>query len=197
MSPDVLSPQAKKWGFQMSLQERLFYDYDRRKKEAKQDPNVIYLTTNYRSNEQILQFSSDMFYGQLSCGSSQPLHPWLGPLVFYSAFGKEEMAENHSSHRNLAEVNEVVKRVKELMDSWPQQWGSTPDPKQVAVVSSERYQVQKKKTRPIRGTALYCQTSSIRLGVLLLVIVLDTQTRKIFDFLQTFTSRFPRSTVTC
>ena len=114
MSPDVLSPQAKKWGFQMSLQERLFYDYDRRKKEAKQDPNVIYLTTNYRSNEQILQFSSDMFYGQLSCGSSQPLHPWLGPLVFYSAFGKEEMAENHSSHRNLAEVNEVVKRVKEL-----------------------------------------------------------------------------------
>lgn len=174
MSPDVLSPQAKKWGFQMSLQERLFYDYDRRKKEAKQDPNVIYLTTNYRSNEQILQFSSDMFYGQLSCGSNQPLHPWLGPLVFYSAFGEEEMAENHSSHRNLAEVNEVVKRVKELMDCWPQQWGSIPDPKQVAVVSSERYQVQRKKSKPILGTTLYCQPSSIRLGVLLLVIVLDT-----------------------
>lgn len=158
----------------MSLQERLFYDYDRRRKEAKQDPNVIYLTTNYRSNEQILQFSSDMFYGQLSCGSNQPLHPWLGPLVFYSAFGEEEMAENHSSYRNLAEVNEVVKRVKELMDCWPQQWGSIPDPKQVAVVSSERYQVQRKKSKPILGTTLYCQPSSIRLGVLLLVIVLDT-----------------------
>lgn len=138
----MFSPEAKKWGFQMSLQERHFYDYKRRQKETTLDPNVILLTENYRSNEQILQFSSDMFYGgKLSSGSKQPLHPWLGPLVFYSALGKEEIEENRSSYRNLAEVNEVVKRVKELIDCWPEaEWGPK-DLNQVAVVSSYRYQV--------------------------------------------------------
>lgn len=142
MSPDVFSPQAQKWGFQISLQERLFHYYRGRQIEAKLDPNVILLTENYRSNEQVLQFSSDMFYGgKLSSGSEQPLHPELGPLVFFSALGKEEIEENHSSFRNLAEVNEVVKRVKELTDCWPEaKWGPK-DLKRVAVVSSYRYQV--------------------------------------------------------
>lgn len=142
MSPDVFSPLAAKWGYQMSLQERLFYDYKERRKEKTRDPNLIFLTKNYRSNEQVLQFSSDMFYGgKLSSCSKQPLHPLLGPLVFYSALGKEEIEQNHSSYRNLAEVNEVVKRVKQLTDSWPDdQWGPK-DLKEVAVVSSYRYQV--------------------------------------------------------
>lgn len=126
----------------MSLQERLFYDYKERRKEKTRDPNLIFLTENYRSNEQVLQFSSDMFYGgKLSSCSKQPLHPLLGPLVFYSALGKEEIEQNHSSYRNLAEVNEVVKRVKQLTDSWPDdEWGPK-DLKEVAVVSSYRYQV--------------------------------------------------------
>lgn len=142
MSPDVFSPQAKKWGLHVSLQERLFYDYKSRQSGSQPDANVIFLTENYRSNESLLQFSSDMFYGGgLSSGSSQPLHPQLGPLVFYAALGKEEIEENHASYRNLAEVNEVVKRVKELSDSWPEEWGRK-DLKQVAVVSSYRYQVK-------------------------------------------------------
>ena len=138
----MFSPEAKKWGFQTSLQERLFYDYKGRQKVTTLDPNVILLTENYRSNEQLLQFPSDMFYGgKLSSGSKQPLHPWLGSLVFYSALGEEEIEENRSSYRNLAEVNEVVKRVKELIDCWPEdEWGPK-DLKQVAVVSSYRYQV--------------------------------------------------------
>ena len=142
MSPDVFSPQAAKWGYQISLQERLFHDYKKRRNEKTLDPNLIILTENYRSNEHILQFSSDMFYGgKLSSGSEQPLHPRLGPLVFYSALGREEIEQSHSSYRNLAEVNEVVKRVKELTDSWPvAKWGPK-DLKQVAVVSSYHYQV--------------------------------------------------------
>lgn len=141
MSPDVFSPQAKKWGFQVSLQERLFYDYQRREDGSKLDPHLILLTENYRSNERVLQFSSDMFYGgELTSGSDQPLHPQFGPLVFYSALGKEEIEESHASYRNLAEVNEVVKRVKELCDCWPKEWG-TKNLKQIAVVSSYSYQV--------------------------------------------------------
>ncbi|XP_015762500.1 PREDICTED: probable helicase with zinc finger domain [Acropora digitifera] len=143
MSPDVFSPQAKKWGFQISLPERLFYDYKSRQSGQDRDPNLIFLSTNYRSNERLLKFSSDIFYGgELSSGSSQPLHPQLGPLVFYAALGKEEIEENRASYRNLAEVNEVVKRVKELSDSWPDdEWGKK-DLKQIAVVSSYRYQVK-------------------------------------------------------
>ena len=141
MSPDVFSPQARKWGFQISLQERLFYDYKARQKGPSLDPNLILLTENYRSNDRVLQFSSDMFYGgKLFSGSVQPLHPQLGPLVFYAALGKEEIEENHASYRNLAEVNEVVKRVKELSDCWPEVWGRK-DLKEIAVVSSYRYQV--------------------------------------------------------
>ena len=142
----MFSPQAAKWGYQISLQERLFHDYEQRRKVKTLDPNLILLTENYRSNKKVLQFSSDMFYGgKLSSGSKQPLHPQLGPLVFYSALGKEEIEQNHSSYRNLAEVNEVVKRVKELTDSWPDaetEWGPK-DLKKIAVVSSYRYQVLK------------------------------------------------------
>ena len=142
MSPDVFSPQAKKWTFQISLQERLFYDYKQRRKESPLDPNLIMLTENYRSNERVLQFSSDMFYGGgLTAGSKQPLHPRLGPLAFYAALGKEEIDDSNSSYRNLAEVNEVVKRVKELSDCWPEEEWDKKDLSQIAVISSYRYQV--------------------------------------------------------
>ena len=142
MSPDVFSPQAKKWGFQISLQERLFYDYNKRRHDgSKLDPNLVLLAENYRSNARLLQFSSDMFYGSgLSSGRDQPLHPLFGPLVFYAALGREEIEENNASYRNLAEVNEIVKRVKELCDCWPEEWGKR-DLRQIGVVSSYRYQV--------------------------------------------------------
>lgn len=144
MSPDVFSPQAKKWTFQISLQERLFYDYKQRRKELALDPNLILLTENYRSNERVLQFSSDMFYGGgLTAASEQPLHPRLGPLAFYAALGKEEIDDSNSSYRNLAEVNEVVKRVKELSDCWPEEEWGNKDLSQIAVISSYRYQVLK------------------------------------------------------
>ena len=83
-----------------------------------------------------------MFYGgQLTSGSKQPLHPKLGPLAFYAALGKEEIDESNSSFRNLAEVNEVVKRVKELSDCWPEKEWRKKDLSQIAVISSYRYQV--------------------------------------------------------
>lgn len=141
MSPDVFSPEAKNWGFQTSLQERLFYEYKQLQAEETFDSNLIFLTENYRSNEQLLQLASDMFYGgKLSAGSNQPLHPSFGPFMFFCALGKEEMEANHFSFRNLAEVSEIVRRVRELADSWPEEWGAK-DLKQVAVVSSYHYQV--------------------------------------------------------
>ena len=46
MSPDVFSPEAKNWGFQTSLQERLFYEYKQLQAEETFDSNLIFLTEN-------------------------------------------------------------------------------------------------------------------------------------------------------
>ena len=164
MSPEVYSPQARSLGLQKSLAERLFDLYEKYEAEApKRNPNldeesnVMWLTENYRCNEGILKFPSENFYGKklIARGhESQPKHPKYGPLLFFSARGKETK-EQDNSYLNLSEVYEVEKRVKEIADSWPTVWG----PKilsDIAVLSSYRYQVsdfipQEKMLIMIRG----------------------------------------------
>ena len=145
MSPEVNSPQARRLGLQKSLPERLFDVYDKHRAEAsnfnsKEDRNVLFLTENYRCHQDILQFPSDNFYGEkLVARGHQPAHPKYGPLLFFSARGKEKK-EHENSYINLSEVYEVVKRVEEIAKSWPSIWG----PKKlsdIAVLSSYRYQV--------------------------------------------------------
>ncbi|XP_022797854.1 uncharacterized protein LOC111336086, partial [Stylophora pistillata] len=108
-----------------------------------EESNVLWLRENYRCNEHILKFPSENFYGKklIARGhESQPAHPNYGPLLFFSARGKETK-EQGNSYLNLSEVYEVEKRVKEISDNWPAVWG----PKilsDIAVLSSYRYQVQ-------------------------------------------------------
>lgn len=144
MSPEVYSPQARKLGLQKSLAERLFDLYEKDKEEAIEQYNVLFLTENYRCHEDILKFPSDNFYGEKLVPRghvSQPAHPKYGPLLFFSARGKEQK-EHDNSYMNLPEVCEVVKRVKEVASNWPlRAWG----PKRlsdIAVLSSYRYQVR-------------------------------------------------------
>ena len=148
MSPEVYSPQARRLGLQISLAERLFDVYDKYKAETsndnpKGDPNVLFLTENYRCHKEILQFPSDNFYGEKLVARGHKLqkeHPDYGPLLFFSARGKEKK-EHDNSYINLSEVYEVAKRVKEIADSWPDVW----DPKElsdIAVLSSYRCQVK-------------------------------------------------------
>ena len=144
MSPEVYSPFAREWGLQRSLPERLFDHYEATGDETFKNANVMFLTENYRSHQEILNFPSENFYGgQLVARghANQPAHPRLGPLVFYTARGKEEKDHDHS-FMNLAEVDEVVKRVKELAGDWPtKEWGEM-DLSQIAVLAAYRYQVQ-------------------------------------------------------
>ncbi|XP_078348623.1 3'-5' exoribonuclease HELZ2-like isoform X2 [Oculina patagonica] len=146
MSPEVYSPQAISLGLQTSLAERLFDVYEKQKAVAsnfnsREDTNVLFLTENYRCHQDILQFSSDNFYGEkLVARGHQPAHPKYGPLLFFSARGKEKK-EHDNSYINLSEVYEVVKRVEEIANSWPSIWG----PKKlsdIAVLASYRYQVR-------------------------------------------------------
>ena len=140
----MYSPFAREWGLQRSLPERLFDHYEATGDETFKNANVMFLTENYRSHQEILNFPSENFYGgQLVARghANQPAHPRLGPLVFYTARGKEEKDHDHS-FMNLAEVDEVVKRVKELAGDWPtKEWGEM-DLSQIAVLAAYRYQVQ-------------------------------------------------------
>lgn len=168
MSPEVYSHQARSLGLQKSLAERLFDVYDKHKAETsnsnpKEDPNVLFLTENYRCHKEILQFPSDNFYGEKLVArghDSQPEHPKYGPLLFFSARGKEKK-EHDNTYINVSEVYEVARRVKEIADSWPAIWG----PKKlsdIAVLSSYRYQVKMEFfSIPLCNYIFYIPTSTL------------------------------------
>ena len=67
-----------------------------------------------------------MYYGgpeNLQCLSDQRDVPEQIPLTFYVAQGHEVLEPDSTSYYNQAEVQEVVTRVQEVYDNWPQQWG--------------------------------------------------------------------------
>ena len=74
MSPEVYSPQAGQLGLETSLAERLFDLYVQDEESAKQS-NVLFLTENYRSNQEILKFPSFHFYGDELVASGHNFSP--------------------------------------------------------------------------------------------------------------------------
>ena len=139
----MYSPHAQECGLQRSLPVRLFDHYNAAQDEGFKNTHIMLLNENYRSHEEILRFSSENFYGGELIArkhEEQPAHPTLGPLVFYTVRGIEQLDQDHSC-MNLPEVNEVVKRVKELAEDWPAQWG-VRDLTQIVVLAAYRYQVR-------------------------------------------------------
>ena len=99
----------------------------------------MFLTENYRSHPDILQFPSENFYGkELIARSEEASHPRFGPLLFFAVHGVEEAREN--SYINTTEVDEIVKRVKLLADDWPEEW-KKKDLSQIVVISAYTTQV--------------------------------------------------------
>ena len=136
MGPDVYSHYARDWGLQRSLPERLFDHYCEKKPS---DDSVMFLTENYRSHPDILQFPSENFYGEeLIARSEEASHPRFGPLLFFAVHGVEEAREN--SYINTPEVDEIVKRVELLADDWPAEW-KEKDLSQIVVISAYKTQV--------------------------------------------------------
>ena len=78
--------------------------------------------------------------GLIAC-STEPAHPRLGPLLFFSACGMEEAREN--SYMNGVEAAEVVKRVKQLTEDWPEDWGKR-DLSKIGVIAAYMAQVKLK-----------------------------------------------------
>ena len=99
----------------------------------------MFLTENYRSHPDILQFPSENFYGkELIARSEEASHPRFGPLLFFAVHGVEEAREN--SFINAAEVEEIVKRVELLANDWPEEW-KKKDLSQIGVISAYMTQV--------------------------------------------------------
>ncbi|GFR93377.1 helicase with zinc finger domain 2, partial [Elysia marginata] len=165
IGPTVYSQEARCQNFGVSVLERLYNYYLKMEKcdvqelaeKCQQSPLTIFLRMNYRTKREILQFISAVFYkspGSLkACGDIPDLIE-MPPLAFYVVQGKESQRADSISYLNVAEAQEVVARVTELLDNWPLEWGPM-EPRQVAVITTYsdqikyiRYLLRQDRTRP-------------------------------------------------
>ena len=125
LPPTIISSEARRQGFHISLMEKLVQQHG--------DSIARRLNTQYRMHEQIMQFSSDEFYGgTLIAAESVRNHllsdlPKVSPLSltqtsvrFFDTAGShcEEQAEaDGSSHENQGEAEFVAWQVNELISA--------------------------------------------------------------------------------
>ncbi len=138
MSPNVYSLEARRQHFQKSLLERLFRHYESyaRHLDSRHPLNVL-LSQNYRSKMEILRFISAIFYGgpdRLQAKSIQPPVDGIVPLNFYVAQGWEHQDTDSTSFYNASEIEEIIARVEELYNKWPEEWGE-PQADAIGVVT--------------------------------------------------------------
>ncbi|XP_033117671.1 probable helicase with zinc finger domain [Anneissia japonica] len=122
ISPHVHSEFARNHNLHISLLERL-HDLYPLEHQCK-----ILLCENYRSHEAIVAYASKLFYeGKLLSSGQQPASEKYFPLTFFTARGEDVQDKNSTTFYNIAEVYEIVERVKEVQRSWPEEWGSLTD----------------------------------------------------------------------
>jgi len=142
MGQKVYSDEARELNFGLSVVERLFNYYEKKSTDDCVLPRIL-LKTNYRNHPEILRFLSSVFYNGpdvLIAKSEQQLVGKVLPLNFYVACGQETQDNNSTSWYNLAEIHEVVERVNELYQSWPESWGPK-DTKAILVTTAYSDQV--------------------------------------------------------
>ncbi|KAH9515064.1 hypothetical protein Btru_019075, partial [Bulinus truncatus] len=152
IGPSVYSPEAKRQKFDISILVRLYNYYEQMancgisqvSEKSKQSPLNIFLSINYRTKPEILRFISSVFYGgpdNLKAYGNVPSVMGITPLVFCVVQGTENQNKDSTSYLNHAEAQEVVEKVKELVENWPKDWGVL-DPKKIAVISSYSDQIK-------------------------------------------------------
>ncbi|XP_071964791.1 probable helicase with zinc finger domain [Antedon mediterranea] len=137
ISPHVHSEFARDRNLHISLLERLHDMY------PVEHQCKILLCENYRSHEAIVSYASKLFYeGKLLSSGQQPASEKYFPLTFFTARGEDIQDKNSTTFYNIAEVYEIVERVKEVQRSWPKEWGSLTDTS-IGVVTPYTDQVYK------------------------------------------------------
>ncbi|KAG2483250.1 hypothetical protein HYH03_017848 [Edaphochlamys debaryana] len=157
LGPVILSPIAKRQGFDVSLLERLAWGepYGRRQDPAPgQAPyRTAYITKlldNYRSHPDILAVPNAAFYdGELLAAAAREevtslLH-WEElpnrqvPILFHHLKGRDLQEARSPSWYNLEEINQVKRYVQSLMAL---RGGRRPTGADIGVISPYRKQVQ-------------------------------------------------------
>ncbi|XP_052069643.1 probable helicase with zinc finger domain [Mytilus californianus] len=122
MSPEIYSDFGKQQGFDRSLLERLYDLY------PDKCPCSMMLCENYRSHREIIDFTSDLFYDHLLVASgNQPPHPKYHPLTFFTVRGEDLQHQNSTGFYNVSEIYEVIDRVTDLKNNWPEEFGDIND----------------------------------------------------------------------
>ncbi|XP_033113754.1 helicase with zinc finger domain 2-like [Anneissia japonica] len=127
MSPKIYSKSSKDANFHISLLERL-----KKMKMA----NSILLRRNYRTCRPILEFLSTSIYEKgIECAIYEKFNPDFPAMSLVEVKGLD--TKQGASYVNKEESTELVERVKNLHDQWPENFGE----KDIAVVTSYQAQV--------------------------------------------------------
>ena len=143
LPPTIISTEAAKEGFAISMMERLINHYG-------EDVSRM-LTVQYRMHEQIMEFSSLRFYdGNLVAFDTVKQHlladlprveantATMAPISFIDSAGAdwtEELEPGSESKMNPQEADFVLKKVRELCDAGV-------DPRDIAVIAPYAAQVR-------------------------------------------------------
>ncbi|KAF1556345.1 Helicase with zinc finger domain 2, partial [Eudyptula albosignata] len=140
-----------------TLLNRLFQFYQKEKHEVAMKSRIIF-NENYRSTAGIIEFVSKHFYigkgNAIHASGNIPPHPETYPLVFCHVSGVAERDMSMISWHNTSEIMQVVEKVKEIYQRWPDEWG-VQDLKKICVVShgmqvsATRQELRKKQLQDV------------------------------------------------
>uniref|UniRef100_A0A667Y4P6 RNA helicase n=1 Tax=Myripristis murdjan TaxID=586833 RepID=A0A667Y4P6_9TELE len=154
LGPIISSSLVKKYGMG-SLLDRLMKDFEIYKKNEHFKYNNHFITKlrkNYRSHPDILKIPNELFYdGELEpCADKETISfDWEGlpnkvPLIFHGVVGCDEREETSPSYFNTAEVDMLMKYLKDILDYLKNKRGVTAiKPQQIGIIAPYRKQVQK------------------------------------------------------
>ncbi|XP_065501995.1 3'-5' exoribonuclease HELZ2 [Caloenas nicobarica] len=140
-----------------TLLNRLFQFYQKEKHEVAMKSRIIF-NENYRSTAGIIEFVSKHFYigkgNAIQASGNIPPHPEIFPLVFCHVSGVAERDLSMISWHNTSEIIQVIEKVKEIYQRWPDEWG-VRDLKRICVVShgmqvsATRQELRKKQLQDV------------------------------------------------
>uniref|UniRef100_A0A667Y207 RNA helicase n=1 Tax=Myripristis murdjan TaxID=586833 RepID=A0A667Y207_9TELE len=155
LGPIISSSLVKKYGMG-SLLDRLMKDFEIYKKNEHFKYNNHFITKlrkNYRSHPDILKIPNELFYdGELEpCADKETISfDWEGlpnkhfPVIFHGVVGCDEREETSPSYFNTAEVDMLMKYLKDILDYLKNKRGVTAiKPQQIGIIAPYRKQVQK------------------------------------------------------
>lgn len=137
MTPKLFCLQGGEQSADHTLLNRLFQYYQKEKHEVAVKSRIIF-NENYRSTSSIIDFVSRHFYvgkgDAIRAMGNIPPHPEFHPFMFCHVAGPAERDISMTSWYNPSEIMQVVEKVQEMCQRWPDEWGA-PELKQICVVT--------------------------------------------------------------